>query len=497
MGLNEDGVTYLVNNFWDKCKKTYVPQIDGKGLSTEDYTTEEKDRLASLNILIGNEELQTTAKTVTSAINEILGASIDGHLLSNITDEDGVHNIRYNNNLLQIKKNDTWKDIPYLTSNVESSLKAKIYLGSGTVIVDSMTGEELYVNEYYIDALGNGSFYSVTQDGNAVLDTVNYTTYCAKASHTHTISNITNLQATLDGKANTHSHPYLSTSGGTVTGNVHVKNGQIYINNNTALYTYNTSGTAFPLVYINASNQVLLGHSTYSANNYYYTAGNHYFNKGVLISSGNLGSQSPYTSGFAMYGKWRDGVNHDIVGKSDNGLGCFLGWTGSASYATVCTIRGRTCKYTNSNGTTTLSDKNLKKDFESFSEAHDNFFDNLKPTTYKFILGSSGRHHFGYITQEVEEALEKAGLTTKDFGGVNIIKLTSRETETDIDENGNEIQKDIEESSTNYLLDKNINEEHDLIYTEFISLNTWQIQKLKKRVKEQEERIAKLESLIM
>ena len=236
-------------------------------------------------------------------------------------------------------------------------------------------------------------------------------------------------------------------------------------------------------------------------NTYYNTGANHYFNKGVLISAGNLGSSKAYNlENFSIYCKWRDGANHDMVTRGSDGLGCALGWAGSASYATVVTIRGRTCKYQNASGTTTLSDRNLKKDFEGFSDAHDIFFDNLNPTTYKYILGSSGRSHFGYITQEVEEALESAGLTTKDFGGVNINKISSRETETD-DETG-EIN-DIEDSADNYLLDRGIKEQHNLVYTEFISLNTWQIQKLKKRVnqqdeiiKSQDERISNLESEI-
>ena len=205
----------------------------------------------------------------------------------------------------------------------------------------------------------------------------------------------------------------------------------------------------------------------------------------------NIGSLQAYTTGFAIYSKWRDGSNHDVVTRGSDGLGCALGWVGSASYATVVTIRGRTCKYQNANGTTTLSDRNLKKDFAEFTDAHDTFFDSLKPTTYKYILGSSNRSHFGYITQEVEEALETAGLTTKDFGGVNIMPLTSRDTETEHDTG--EV-KDVYNSPTNYLLDKGIKEEHDLIYTEFISLNTWQIQKLKKRVNEQDEEIANLKS---
>ena len=53
------------------------------------------------------------------------------------------------------------------------------------------------------------------------------------SSHTHTISNITNLQATLDGKAAaSHTHSYLPLSGGTMTGNITYKGkGTSYIGN--------------------------------------------------------------------------------------------------------------------------------------------------------------------------------------------------------------------------------------------------------------------------
>ena len=66
--------------------------------------------------------------------------------------------------------------------------------------------------------------------------------------------------------------------------------------------------------------------------------------------------------------------------------------------------------------------------------------------------------------------------------------------ETEEDQNGE--QKDIEDSSDNYLLDKGITEQHNLIYTEFISLNTWQIQKLKNTVKEQQLQIDELKELV-
>lgn len=214
---------------------------------------------------------------------------------------------------------------------------------------------------------------------------------------------------------------------------------------------------------------------------------------GTIFPYAKMGFSAPYSTATGFFQKWKDGANHDMVTGSNDGLSSGFGWAGSSSYATVTTVRGRTCRYSNSSGTSTMSDKNLKKDFEEFTDKYDIFFDNLKPTIFKYILGSSGRKHFGYITQEVIEALENAGLTTKDFAGVNIIPINCRETETDPD-TGELI--DIEDSADNYLLDNDINELYNLIYTEFISMNTWQVQKLKKRVAEQDERIAKLEELI-
>lgn len=130
---------------------------------------------------------------------------------------------------------------------------------------------------------------------------------------------------------------------------------------------------------------------------------------------------------------------------------------------------------------TVSSDRNLKKDFECFSDKHDIFFDNLKPTVYRYILGSDEDYHFGYIAQEVEEALEKADL--QDFAGVSVITFTERET-------------NIDDSARNYLLDKGLNEQHNIAYDEFISLNTWQIQKLKSRVDVLENRADKQDEII-
>jgi hypothetical protein len=199
------------------------------------------------------------------------------------------------------------------------------------------------------------------------------------------------------------------------------------------------------------------------------------------------GYSSSYTSAYRAY--WKDNSIHNMLERNSDGLSCYLGWAGSSSYSTITQIRGRTCKYQNSSGTTTLSDRNLKINYDGYDTKYDIFFDNLRPTPFKYINGNSGRKHLGYITQEVEDALTTAGLSTVDFGGVNIIPISNRETEYDND--GNTI--DIEGSSVNYLLDLGIHEEHDLIYTEFISLNTWQIQKVKSRTATLEEKVVELE----
>lgn len=278
-----------------------------------------------------------------------------------------------------------------------------------------------------------------------------------------------------------------------------------YMPNNTGLYGKNTSGVDYVLIGINSNNTLHVGWdgydkavgntSVFGNELSLYSRGSTYIYNvtngkvATFATTGNLtiGYSSGVSSAVAVY--WKDGSVHHILSRDTDGLSTYLGWAGSSSYATVTTIRGRTCKYANSSGTTTLSDRNLKKDFEDFTDVHDVFFDSLKPLTYKYKMGSSGRPHFGFITQEVEEALETAGMTTKDFAGVNIMPINCRETEED--ENGNKI--DVEDSADNYLLDKGIKEQHNLVYTEFISMNTWQIQKLKKRVKEQDEKINKLE----
>ncbi len=109
------------------------------------------------------------------------------------------------------------------------------------------------------------------------------------------------------------------------------------------------------------------------------------------------------------------------------------------------------------------SDERIKNTIEELPELYDVLFDNLIPKRYKYNYGTSNRFHTGYVAQEVVNAIEAAGLTTQDFAGVIL---------------------------------HNPNTEQERWYLrrdEFVSLNTWQIQKLKPRVTSLEERVQMLE----
>jgi hypothetical protein len=112
------------------------------------------------------------------------------------------------------------------------------------------------------------------------------------------------------------------------------------------------------------------------------------------------------------------------------------------------------------------SDFRIKKNIEQYDLRYEQLFDSLQPCRYKYINGTSDRYHTGFIAQEVVDSLDNAGLTTQDFAAVML---------EDPGEDG---------------------ECWHLRRDEFVALNTWQIQKLKSRVSELEDKIAKLESLI-
>ena len=116
-------------------------------------------------------------------------------------------------------------------------------------------------------------------------------------------------------------------------------------------------------------------------------------------------------------------------------------------------------------GTIDTSDRNSKNSIVSIGTSYEQMFDLLEPRLYKFNKGTSNRLHCGFIAQEVEQALLLSKLSTQEFGGY-------------VDNYSGE------------------DDAKGLRYTEFIALNTWQIQKLKPRMTAAEKKIAQLEQEI-
>ena len=110
--------------------------------------------------------------------------------------------------------------------------------------------------------------------------------------------------------------------------------------------------------------------------------------------------------------------------------------------------------YVNGSAVTT-SDKRKKKFVRKLADKYVELFKKLRPVTFKYKDGTSGRTHAGFIAQEVEQAMQECGITNEEFGGLVI------------QDNG----------------------EYGLRYEEFIALQTAVIQDLQKKVEELERRV--------
>ena len=114
---------------------------------------------------------------------------------------------------------------------------------------------------------------------------------------------------------------------------------------------------------------------------------------------------------------------------------------------------------------TVTSDANAKNSICELALNYDSMYDYLRPVAFKYNNGTSGRFHVGFIAQDVYRAIVDAGLSTDEFAGF--------------------VEYSVNEQGDDRML--------GLRYDEFISLNTWQIQKLKARVAELEAIVAKLQ----
>ena len=161
------------------------------------------------------------------------------------------------------------------------------------------------------------------------------------------------------------------------------------------------------------------------------------------ITSGSLTSSNVKIGSWNLNGTGISSSNAriypDYLGYQNNGAWTSVNWLGIGRAGTA------------------YSDKNLKKNIKSLDKRFNDFFDELKPVSFKWKstkYKTDDKEHIGFIAQDIEEA-----------------------------EKNNDLDLDLIYKTDDLLnLDKR----------ELIALNTWQIQLLKKEIKELKEEIEEL-----
>lgn len=156
------------------------------------------------------------------------------------------------------------------------------------------------------------------------------------------------------------------------------------------------------------------------------------------------------------------------------------------------------------------SDRDLKKDIIPISNEYIEFFMLLRPVSFRFKDGSSGRIHVGFISQDIETAMAQAGLSDLEFAGFCKDKkrreVRCRHLRKKLDDFGNPIEDEngepIIEEYESIVYEDDLDSDgnpiyiYSLRYEEFIALNTAVIQRLQAKISDLEERLEDLEHLV-
>ena len=293
-----------------------------------------------------------------------------------------------------------------------------------------------------------GSNFSVDTDGNLTAESASLTS------------------ASVTGDINAISFTATSENGNVVTIDdaITMKNKSGGISNSIAIndYVSNTSMTLFSneiTFYPQTSYKGSGGSILYNSmdNGYVFD-----FSKSILINE----------SGYGIYGTGTDG-NHYRMIRNDEDM-VKVGNTSQPLKLFSDSVTSGTSL------TQSLSDKRLKKDYESL-EKYESFFMSLNPVAYKYVTGNSGRTHIGIVAQDVQQSLIDNSLTSMDFAGFCEEKVDSETKERYKKCTGKEI-----DFETMY----------EIRYNEFTMLNTYMIQKCFKTIESQQKEIEELKHLI-
>lgn len=215
----------------------------------------------------------------------------------------------------------------------------------------------------------------------------------------------------------------------------------------------------------------------------------------------SAGSASSATNATQSYGVVATNSENARVAMSGGGNFRTYNRAGSAALDGAINLGSGSQRWKQVYATTTTistSDRNLKDNIHPLTQKHLEFFTLLQPVSFTLKGGDSGRTHMGFISQDVESAMEQCGLTSLDFAGFCRDIKTMVYFEEDEEGNKIEIEKpDLDE-------DGNLQYIYSLRYEEFIALNTHMIQKLCDRVSaltcegnELRSRVEALEQLVL
>ena len=148
-------------------------------------------------------------------------------------------------------------------------------------------------------------------------------------------------------------------------------------------------------------------------------------------------------------------------------------------------------------GSINTSDRNEKNTIADIDpEQAEKLIMGLKPSTFKFNDGTSGRTHWGLISQDIEELLPQIGMSDLDFAGFIKTPKTEdyyedvSETVTD-EETGEEKTVTRKELKTRTIEGEYI---YSLRYDEFIAPLICMVQKQQKQIENLERRLSALEN---
>ena len=148
-----------------------------------------------------------------------------------------------------------------------------------------------------------------------------------------------------------------------------------------------------------------------------------------------------------------------------------LGWVGYNDTSNFSVVNGQSSGSNITNKAwTTSSDRRLKKDIDNLSDIYINIWNELLPKIFRWNEVSSNDcyYHFGLIAQDVIAAFEKYGLDYKEYGFVNSFTLPEDDTEY-----------------------------YGIAYDEYHMLTSLVVRKQQEKINSLEERIEKLEKLIL